>query len=223
MTYENNIVEKPWGYEYLAYENEAVAIWFLYLANQHRTSMHCHPNKTTGLMVLSGSAQVSFLDNTLTVPRGGKVMIRKGMFHSSCATSSPGTWLMEIETPVDKHDLVRFRDSYGREGKPYEDKTHEIPKLDDCVWIEDPALGEVKTYALDPKTQIEVRSITDTRFFRQLSDEQNIVFLRGGIKTDYDTNVASPGDVVSARIIKKLLDVFTHIDEKTVVMMMGDK
>jgi hypothetical protein len=56
-----------------------------------------------------------------------------------------------------------------------------------------------------------------------LSDEQNIVFLRGGIKTDYDTNVASPGDIVSARIIKKLLDVFTNIDEKTVVMMMGKK
>tara|TARA_R110002110_G_scaffold35062_7_gene118687 strand:- start:8267 stop:8938 length:672 start_codon:yes stop_codon:yes gene_type:complete len=223
MAYKNNIVEKPWGYEYLAYENEAVAIWFLYLANQQRTSMHCHPNKTTGLMVLSGSAQVSFLDNTLAVAPGGKVMIRKGMFHSSCATNDLGTWLMEIETPVNKHDLVRFRDSYGREGQPYEDKTHEIPKLDDCIWIKEPPSGSTKIYNLDAETQIEIRSTTDTRFFRQLSDEQNIVFLRGGIKTDYDINVASPGDIVSARIIKKLLDVFTNIDEKTVIMMMGKR
>ena len=26
--YNTNVVKKPWGYEYLAYENEHAAIWF---------------------------------------------------------------------------------------------------------------------------------------------------------------------------------------------------
>ena len=29
MRYESTIVKKPWGYEYLAYENKDVALWFL--------------------------------------------------------------------------------------------------------------------------------------------------------------------------------------------------
>ena len=37
----------------------------------------------------------------------------------------------------DKHDLVRLEDKYGREGNPYEDETHETPKQDDCLWIEE--------------------------------------------------------------------------------------
>jgi len=35
MSYETTIVKKPWGYEYLAYENEYVALWFLYIKHTH--------------------------------------------------------------------------------------------------------------------------------------------------------------------------------------------
>ena len=123
--------------------------------------MHCHPNKTTGLMVLSGEAEVSFLNNTLSVTSGMKVMIRKGLFHSTTSCAAEGTWLMEIETPVDKHDLVRFRDSYGREGKPYEDQTHEIPKEDSCIWLEDPPLNSSLSYNLSNRATLQTIHITD--------------------------------------------------------------
>ena len=36
------IVKKPWGYEYLCYENEDVAVWFLHIEYNQKTSMHCH-------------------------------------------------------------------------------------------------------------------------------------------------------------------------------------
>ena len=52
MSYDNTIVKKPWGYEYLVYENDEVGLWFLYIAKDQQTSMHCHPNKTTGLILL---------------------------------------------------------------------------------------------------------------------------------------------------------------------------
>ena len=58
MSYDSTIVKKPWGYEYLAYENNHVALWLLYIKHTHSTSLHCHPNKTTGLILLDGEAEV---------------------------------------------------------------------------------------------------------------------------------------------------------------------
>jgi mannose-6-phosphate isomerase-like protein (cupin superfamily) len=60
MSYESTIVKKPWGYEYMVYENEDASVWFLYIAPGQSTSMHCHPKKTTGLVLLDGEAEVSF-------------------------------------------------------------------------------------------------------------------------------------------------------------------
>ena len=118
MRYENSVVKKPWGYEYLAYENDECALWFLHINHDQRTSMHCHPNKTTGLVVLDGEAEVSFLSDKNPLNPISKIMIRKGLFHSTRAVAPEGAAVFEIETPVDKYDLVRLRDSYGREGKP---------------------------------------------------------------------------------------------------------
>ena len=107
MSYKTNIVKKPWGYEYLVYENENVALWFLSILRDQKTSMHCHPNKTTGLMVIDGDAEVSFLSNKLSLSTKEKTMIRKGLFHSTHAIGS-NLCIFEIETPVNKHDLVRL-------------------------------------------------------------------------------------------------------------------
>ena len=110
----------------------SVLLVFTHQQNQ-RTSMHCHPNKTTGLTVLDGEVTVSFLRDDFKLNSMKKIMIRKGLFHSTCETSKNGADIFEIETPVDKFDLVRLRDRYGREGKPYENSTFEYPKEDDCL------------------------------------------------------------------------------------------
>ena len=39
MSYDLNIVKKPWGYEYLVYENQNVGLWFLYIAPNQSTSI----------------------------------------------------------------------------------------------------------------------------------------------------------------------------------------
>ena len=44
------------------------------------------------------------------------------LFHSIKSVSKNGLLALEFETPVDKNDLVRFKDSYGRAQKPYEGK-----------------------------------------------------------------------------------------------------
>jgi mannose-6-phosphate isomerase-like protein (cupin superfamily) len=212
--YNINVVKKPWGYEYLAYENKNVALWFLHIKHTHSTSLHCHPKKTTGLVLLDGKAEVSFFNNTNVLLPGNKVMIRKGLFHSTKATDEKGAFVFEIETPVDKQDLVRFRDSYGREGKPYEDSTHEMPKAEDCLWIND----ETKDYNFS-NCILSVKNITDISQFIEIEDKYNVMFLKGGLQSDYGQNVAGPGDVVSASVIKKLTEVFTKVDPQTLIMI----
>jgi len=216
--YNINIVKKPWGYEYLAYENEHVALWFLHIKYTHSTSLHCHPKKTTGLILLDGKAEVSFFNHTNKLNPGDKVMIRKGLFHSTKATDNKGAFVFEIETPVDKQDLVRFRDNYGREGKPYEDSTHEIPKVEDCLWITNPELNESKDYVFSNCT-LTVKNITDLSYFKNLDESLNIMFLKGGLLADYGQNVAGPGDIVSVGTINQLTEVFNKIDPQTIIMI----
>ena len=212
--YNTNIVKKPWGYEYLAYENEYVAIWFLYIKHNHATSFHCHPNKTTGLILLDGQAETSFLNNTNKLNPTNKIMIRKGLFHSTKATDERGAWIFEIETPVDKQDLVRFKDSYGREGKPYEDETFEIPKAEDCLWIKN--TPEIYNFA---NCILDVKNITDVNEFTYIDDLLNVMFLNGVLLTDYDQKVAGPGDIVLSSTIKELTEVFKKVDPSTLIMI----
>tara|TARA_R100001443_G_scaffold65272_1_gene74601 strand:- start:6892 stop:7554 length:663 start_codon:yes stop_codon:yes gene_type:complete len=213
MSYDKTIVKKPWGYEYLAYENDKVGLWFLYIAKDQQTSMHCHPNKTTGLVLLDGEVEVSFLGNSNKLKPVSKTMIRKGLFHSTKATSENGAFVFEIETPVDKHDLVRLEDKYGREGKPYEDSTFETPKQEDCLWIEDKAADY--NFA---NCNIKVEKISDIDVLNQKEDDENIMFLDGGILTDDKFWVVQAGDIVSGKIVKKLIKLFPTIDNNTMFM-----
>ena len=213
MSYDKTIVKKPWGYEYLAYENDKVGLWFLYIAKDQQTSMHCHPNKTTGLILLDGEAELSFLSNSSKLKPVSKTMIRKGLFHSTKATSDNGAFVFEIETPVQKHDLVRLEDKYGREGTPYEDSTFETPKQEDCLWIEDTP----KEYNF-ANCNIKVENINDINIFNSKDDDENIMFLDGGIVTENGDMVAQAGDIVSGKIIKKLIKLFPTIDKNTMFM-----
>jgi mannose-6-phosphate isomerase-like protein (cupin superfamily) len=217
MNYKSNVVKKPWGYEYLAYENDKVALWFLKILRDHRTSTHCHPNKTTGLMVVDGHAEVSFLADSINLKNSEKIMIRKGLFHSTKACQNHLS-LFEIETPVDKHDLVRLHDSYGRTGQPYEDETYEYPKESECVWIKDPLPGESETYNFDGQS-IKVISVQTLDHLKEISRSSNVMFLKGGLLTEYGVAVASPGDIVSSNVLQRLLDVFNKVDEGTIVLI----
>ncbi len=118
--YKNIIVNKPWGYEYLMFENKHVAIWILFLKQGAKTSMHCHPKKKTSLLVLEGEVKTSSLEAEYLLKTLGGVIIDKETFHSTSTDFAPGSFVMEIETPPEKGDLVRLNDEYGRENKGYE-------------------------------------------------------------------------------------------------------
>jgi mannose-6-phosphate isomerase-like protein (cupin superfamily) len=217
--YKNVIVNKPWGYEYLAYENEYVGLWFLHIEKNQQTSLHCHPKKDTGLIVLDGTVDVSFLNDINRLVAGRKIMIRKGLFHSTKALSEGGANIFEIETPKLKHDLVRLEDKYGRKAKPYEGKSSEEEKTRECIFFKDPKKNEKNTYIFS-NCKIFVESITNKDSFMKIEDHENIMFLNGGILTDQkDILVASPGDVIAAHIIKRLLGTFDKVHPNTTIMI----
>ena len=122
--YRNNVVNKPWGYEYLWFQNEKVAIWFLRVTKGQATSLHCHAKKRTSLIVLDGEVQCTTIDDKYRMKTLEAVVLEPCVFHSSMATAEEGAFIMEIETPPMKGDLVRMHDAYGRQNSGYE-KTNE--------------------------------------------------------------------------------------------------
>lgn len=120
VDYKCVVVDKPWGYEYLMFENKSVAVWVLFLKHKAKTSTHCHPKKKTSLLVLDGEVETSSLDSAFLLKSMDGIIIERGVFHSTKSSSLHGSFVMEIETPVKKSDLVRLNDEYGREGLGYE-------------------------------------------------------------------------------------------------------
>ena len=119
MQLNSSVVKKPWGHEFISFENETISIWFLSINKGERTSFHCHPNKKTGLIVLSGEGKLSFLSGTKSLSAGSYLSIHAGVFHSTEALSNNFT-MLEVESTKDKNDLVRLKDNYGRRPVGYE-------------------------------------------------------------------------------------------------------
>lgn len=215
-SHQNNIIKKPWGYEYLVFENDQVAMWALFIFENHQTSMHCHPNKTTALIVLDGNCEVNFLSNINVFKPLDKIMIRKGLFHSTKSTSANGTIVFEIENPNNKKDLVRLEDNYGRASLPYEGKDYEYPKTIDTLWID-------KSYNLSSNNfancLLSIHKPKEVDFFDRFDDSTNFIILNGGIKTDYGINVVNPGDIINNSIAKKISKVFKKMDDDTVILL----
>lgn len=215
MNYIKNIVKKPWGFEYLAYENKDVAIWILHIQKGQSTSMHCHPKKTTGLVVLDGIAEISFLADKKILKSVNKVMIRRGLFHKTEALTD--VVLLEIETPKDKHDLVRLNDSYGRQSKSYENESFEYPKQDNSLWIDDHN-EKLINYA---NCNMKVKFIKSIEQILEYDDNDVLVFMNGGLIRQIDSEshlVTVPGDVGFGSVVKDVAKKLDGIKENTIVL-----
>ena len=215
MSYENNIVKKPWGFEYLVYQNDNVGLWLLHIEKDQCTSTHCHPKKNTGLVLLEGEAEVSFLNDKFRLTAPSKVMIRRGLFHSTKALSDGGINLFEIETPRKKDDLVRLKDNYGRELRPYEGKEYESEKQNDCLWLEDDDYKKGIFDFCGRKLQLQKCSTTDD--LKLLDEEALFMCLKGGLKTENNDVVYQPGDVITSKVYEILKEQFKMIDSSIIL------
>jgi mannose-6-phosphate isomerase-like protein (cupin superfamily) len=118
--YLDDVIPKPWGYEFRVYADDLYDVWKLCLFPGEGTSVHCHPRKETALLCLAGSGHMRLLDSEHKIATGSVVFIGKGVFHSTENTGVDNLHLVEVEVPRNKFDLVRLRDRYGRQGTQYE-------------------------------------------------------------------------------------------------------
>ena len=212
MDYTDIVVKKPWGSEYLCYRNSEVAIWYLHIEKDKSTSMHCHPNKNTGFVVLEGKAKLSFLRNSVDLEGLDKIHIFRSRFHSTKAITD--SFIFEIETPEDKHDLVRLEDAYGRAGTEYEGKSFHTPKDDSCFWINEaptPVVQEINDCYV---THVE---IVDKEQILGAKEDEIFVVTNGGIVTDKQQKVLWPGDVIDGETLARLARAF-EVDAGTTMI-----
>ena len=209
--YDSRVVYKPWGYEYTIYRNlNHLSITLLKINHNKSTSLHCHPNKKTGFILISGKAliQLGLWKNTAEYYSApSKLMIRTGLFHSTKAVSKNGVFALEFESPVDKNDLVRFKDNYGRETRPYEGKKFTKKIQSNFIKFKKPQLNKYQIYQIGKiKISLEVH-----KNFKKLVNKKNSVIfaiLDGKIIDKRGKNVLSYGDIIKTGTLKKLSEVF---------------
>lgn len=198
--YSKVVVKKPWGYEYLIFQNEAAAIWILFIKEGFETSLHCHPRKQTSITVLSGTACCSVLESEVFRHPGDVMLIGKGVFHRTRCVSPGGSFVMEIEAPVNKRDLVRFKDDYGREKMGYESIDHMSFNLHNYNYT---SFIDTKVY-YNVKKRFGNCSIQLAEFFSQADFERQLgstqwtalSILKGNVASVGLAGRLSPGDTV---------------------------
>lgn len=220
MDFRTVLVNKPWGYEYLIYESDEVAVWLLKILHGRSTSLHCHPLKTTGLVILSGEAELGFISDSKKISAPDKQMIRRGLFHSTRATSENGVVLLEIETPKDKFDLVRLVDDFGREAIGYESQSHFATRPEDALWIEDPPKPGKVEYQ-NSEAGFTVQRATSLSEIHEIPDNEIVMFLKGGLAKMVDKRrhlATVPGDVGRADVIKKVAMQMDFLSTDTILL-----
>ena len=171
--------------------------------------------KKTGLILIKGSAEIDIgFYEKIKIKAPAKIMIRPGLFHATKSTSKQGSILIELETPVDKNDLVRFQDQYGRSHKPYESKKQMTKLPKEKILFKNPDKIKTQKYNFSETTAIlkTIKSLNNLKSFKK---KDIIAVLNGGLVDRKNRYVLSPGDIVRVDTIKKLASEFNIKDRLT--------
>lgn len=224
--YRECVVRKPWGHEYLIFENQWVAIWALRINGKHSTSMHCHPLKKTSLVLLSGEAFCNTFRHRTYLNALDGLILEKGVFHSTKALSPEGIELIEVETPPNKTDLVRLNDGYGREQHGYEGasemETSDLRRFN-YFYFEEPVDGKTECHFAENYSLSIAAFLDDTHFKEIFVPEVEAIYsvCRGAIRDDRRKVSFEVGDAVSGAMLEDLPSA--TISEKTVLLKAARK
>lgn len=216
------VVNKPWGYEYLVYSNPAVEIWSLFIKKLASTSMHCHPNKKTSLILLEGSAIFSSLNEEVKLNFLDAIVMEPGVFHTTQAISENGIHLLEIETPPDKYDLIRLQDRYGRVNYGYEGLNLMSPDEKGCLRFFDYSEGSLlEKEHLNKK--ICIQEINTSRIKSSDIKDHELIVIIGSKNTGELSTPVSVGDVYKGAGFLEKIDGCTSVAQKIMLMCINSK
>ncbi len=211
FNYDNRIVLKPWGEEYNIFRNKKkIAITYLKMKKGFATSLHCHPQKKTGFLILKGTAEVQigiYKKNIKKYPPMSILVLRPGLFHRIKASKESDLFALEIENPYLKNDLIRMQDNYGRSKKGYESltSTRAFNKNDPLFQI--PKKSSKKKYNLNG-IKIEICFYKNFKNLKSYDDKSISIILDGKIISDKNKTVITTGEIVKSYTLKQLADYF---------------
>jgi rfaE bifunctional protein nucleotidyltransferase chain/domain len=193
-----NIYEKPWGYEYLAYQNDDIGIWILNIDKEQKTSLHCHFSKDTLLFCLKGCAKIELYNDYKILYSGEYLYIPKKKFHG-LGTYTDNCLLLEMEiydkdvTYTDKNDLLRINDIYNRPlNSTYASSVTKIKITSDNI-------KNYNYFTLDKinnNTNIDNISIWTTDTLKNIEDSSTTIILIDG-KLSCNFNIMCPGSIIT--------------------------
>lgn len=207
------IINKPWGNEYCIYRNNNLSIWLLKIDPSKKTSLHCHPTKKTGLILLGGIASISLIERTFNLEGFKKLIFRNGMFHQTHNISNEPIYLIEVETPDNKFDLIRIEDDYGRKYTKFEGENNWDEMTENPFLISNTEISSFKDFNFEITTLKSVKE-------KLLNDEDLIVILENSGFLSKDNQVLCDcGEVLTFKIFKFLAERFdVNSDVKSLVI-----
>ena len=216
IDYIGKINDKPWGKEYLAFQNKNIGIWILIVNKDQETSLHCHFKKDTILMQISGSFKINLFNTYLQLGIFESVYVPRDTFHG-IHSYIDNSVLMEIEIYTediqytDKNDLLRIKDIYNRDKDKYETSvTERIPFENESMLFKSP-----NKYNID-NTKIEIIKVNNLDTIK--NDFEKIILLEGCLFSD--SKKITAGSIIDNNkeysLLTKEIEVlcFSNIDYK---------
>ncbi len=221
ISYSNVIVKKPWGQEYVCLNNKKkLCITLVEINPNQKTSLHSHPKKKTGFIILSGKAQVQiglYQKNTFTYKPKSILVLRPGLFHSIKSVGKKKLIALEVESPVDKNDLVRIQDNYGRKNKSYEGN-NKISKIKKNFFImKMPKKNEINNYNFQKLSFSLANYKNLDKFSKKLKRGSVSVVINGCLINSSNKIGVNFGEIVKSETIKILSKYFFVKKEITIL------
>ncbi|GCD48354.1 cupin domain-containing protein [Streptomyces paromomycinus] len=191
----DEVIPKPWGYEYRAYVDELFDCWALHIDAPHGTSVHLHPRKLTYLLCLGGQGVTTGLDGTSVPLRQGSIVrVAPGAFHGTRNAGDEPLELIEVESPRNKFDLMRLKDDYNRAGTAYESNSLDTSKYPMRKVLSFPHT-RMRAHTPDGRFRFELRTGMDVFYRRRAEDLFHIpLCVSGAVYADLEILTGRPED-----------------------------
>ncbi|MFE4059313.1 cupin domain-containing protein [Streptomyces sp. NPDC059096] len=207
-THLDEVIPKPWGYEYRAFVDEFFDFWALHIDAPHSTSVHVHPRKLTYLLCLGGQGVTTGLGGvSIPIRQGSVVRIAPGAFHGTRNAGDEPLELIEVESPRNKFDLMRLKDDYNRAGTAYESTSLETPRHPMRKVVAFPNT-RMRARTPDGRFRFELRTGMDVFYRRRAEDLFHIpLCVSGAVYADIEILTGRPGDARRVQADKQYLCV----------------
>ena len=220
MNYLDRVIQKPWGEEHIIFNlRKKIGITYLKIKKDYSTSLHCHPQKKTGFLILKGTAEVQvgiYKKNIKKYKPMSILVLRPGLFHKIKASKNSDLFALEIENPFMKNDLVRMEDRYGRDKKGYESLKYSRELNSNDVKFKIPKTGKKNQYILNG-INIEISYFKNFKKLKSYDDKSISVILDGRMISKTKKTVITTGEIVKSFTLRKL-NYFFNIDKKILLL-----